>query len=120
MKPKRPTSPLALLAMLPSMARMPFYANQTVRLRGVLGISSAHLFSGRWARQNAVGLAFARDARLGRRRLPARRLAGWRAWRRTFGAGRHDHTAALVDRVAVQGGRATGVVVNGEGAPSML
>ncbi len=117
---KRSTSLLALLAMLPSMARMPFYANQTARAFAERFSSPLlrTLFSSMVGEDmSAVGLAFTLATLasgdggypLGGSLAMARRMA------ETFeGLGGTIEYRSLVDRVAMEDGRATGVVVNGE------
>lgn len=109
-----------MLAMLPAMPRMPFYANQTARAFAERFSSPLlrTLFSSMVGEDmSAMGLAFtlatlaAGDGGypLGGSLAMARRVA-----ETLEGLGGRIEYRALVERVAVEDGRATGVVVDGE------
>ena len=109
-----------MLAMLPAMPRMPFYANQTVRAFAERFSSPLlrTLFSSMVGEDmSAMGLAFtlatlaAGDGGypLGGSLAMARRVA-----ETLEGLGGRIEYRALVERVAVEDGRAVGVVVDGE------
>lgn len=120
---KRKTSPASMLAMLPSMARMPFYANLTAR-------TFADRFSSPFLRtlfssmvgeeMSAVGLVFTLATLvsgdggypLGGSLAMAARIA-----EKFVELGGSIEYRSFVECVKVQDGRATGVVVNGEMRP---
>lgn len=117
---KRKMNPMDMLAMMPSMVRMPFYANQTARTFSERFSSPLlrTLFSSMVGEDmNAVALAFTLATLasgdggypLGGSLAMARRIA------ETFeGLGGMIEYRCPVERVAVEDGRAVGLVMGGE------